>query len=86
MSFRLFAHAPAYYELGSFPNSGMKRALQNLERRQLVSGKDGDLQFKNRRGYLHDAQSHRTFAIPCFLELWCSLVLLVLFYPIAFAK
>jgi hypothetical protein len=38
MSFRLLEHASAYYELGSFPDSGMKRALQNLERRRPEDG------------------------------------------------
>lgn len=41
--YRLLAHAAAsaYFEIGSFPDSEMKRALRKLERRQLVSGEDG---------------------------------------------
>ena len=46
ISFRLLAHASssAYYELelGSFPDSDMKSALENLELRRPVSGEDGD--------------------------------------------
>ena len=38
MSFRLLEHAPAYYEVGSLPDSGMKRALQDLGGRRPVSG------------------------------------------------
>jgi len=38
MSFRLLEHASAYYELGSFPDSEMKRTLQNLERRRPEDG------------------------------------------------
>ena len=44
ISFRLLAYASAYYELelGSFPDSDMKSALENLELRRPVSGEDGD--------------------------------------------
>ena len=49
MCFRLLAHAPAYYELSSFPDGGMKRALQNLERRRLVSGEDGGRKVKKQK-------------------------------------
>ena len=46
---RLFAHASAYYELGSFPDSGMKRALQKQQNfKQRRPGEDGGRKVKKK--------------------------------------
>ena len=47
--FRLLAHASSYYDLGSFPDSGMNRALEKLKRRDLFSGEDGGRKVKKKK-------------------------------------
>ena len=69
MSFRLLEHAPAYYELGSFPDSEMKRALQNLERRR---PEDSGRKVKKQKKILAWFPKPSSFSIPCFLDLLCS--------------
>ena len=54
--FRLLEHASGYYDLGSFPNGGMKRALQKFGRR-------GTAKAKNNRKAKNQKQ---VFMVVCF--------------------
>ena len=73
MPFRLLEHASSYYELGSFPDSGMKRALQNLERRRLVSGEDGGRKIKKQKvpAWFPKPSSFFDSLLPGFVVLSC---------------
>ena len=47
-SYRLLAHASAYYELGSFLDGEKERALQKFEQCRLVIGEDGGRKVKTK--------------------------------------
>ena len=63
-------HTSAYYELSSFPDSGMKRALQNLIRRRPVRGEEGGRKVKkNKLAWFPKPLSFFDFLLPGFVVL-----------------